>query len=138
MRIFLFSVLLSVASLANAQSSKNEHDALALAIASQQTLNEYAVGAVEPEAMKYSQRLRMTRAALDAQRQQWTTITPLDSSGNYLACRSALEQASLVAGLSGSKAVSAVDDEVFRSGKARLKQLRTDCDGLISRGRKPG
>lgn len=138
MRILPTLMLLSAATLVSAQASKGEQDALALAIASQHTLNEYAFGAVEPEAMKYTQRLRLTRAALDTQRKQWPTITRgSDPSDKFRPCRSALEQASHVAGLSGIKAFGPLDDKVFNAEKSQLKQLRSDCDGLIKRSRKP-
>ena len=139
MKILSTLMLLSAATLVSAQATKGEQDALALAIASQHTLNEYAIGAAEPEAMKYTQRLRLTRAALDTQRKQWPTVTSgSDPSDKFRACRSALEQASHVAGLSGIKAFGSLDDHVFNTEKGRLKQLRSDCDGLIKRSGKPG
>ena len=137
MRIVPTLLLLSASTLVSAQTTKSEQDALALAIASQHTLNEYAAGAAEPEAMKYTQRLRLTRAALDAQRQQWPTLTDGPESWDpFRACKSALEKASYVAGLSGIKAVSSLDHQVFNEERAQLKKLRADCDERIKRGGK--
>lgn len=132
MRILPTLLLLSASTLVSAQTTKSEQDALALAIKSQHTLNEYAIGAAEPEAMKYTQRLRLTKAALDAQRKQWPTITNgPDPWDKFRACKSALEKASYVAELSGMKAVSAVDDKVFNAEKGKLKKLRAECDAMI-------
>lgn len=134
MRILPTLLLLSASALASAQT-KGEQDALALAIKSQQILNEYAVGAAEPEAMKYVQRLRLTRAALDAQRKQWPIVTDGPSPWDkFRACKNALEQASHVAGLSGTKAVSTLDDKVFHAEKGKLQQLRAECDEAVKRG----
>lgn len=139
MKILCTLMLLSAATLVSAQAAKGEQDALALAIASRHTLNEYAIGAVEPEAMKYTQRLRLTRAALDTQRKQWPAVTSgSDPSDKYSACRNALEQASHVAGLSGIRAFGPLEDKIFNAEKSHLKQLRSDCDELVKRGRKPG
>ena len=130
MRILPTLLLLSASALVNAQT-KDEQDALALAVRSQHVLNEYAVGAVEPEAMKYAQRLRLTRAALDAQRKQWPAVTDGPSPWDkFRACKNALEQASHVAGLSGTKAVSSLDDKVFHAEKGKLQQLRAECDAV--------
>ena len=140
MRILPTLLLLSASALVNAQTKgeqgeRGEQDALALAIRSQHILNEYAVGAAEPEAMKYVQRLRLTRAALDAQRKQWPVVTdgpnPWDK---FRACKTALEQASHVAGLSGTKAVSTLDDKVFHAEKGKLQKLRAECDEAVKRG----
>jgi hypothetical protein len=134
MRILPTLLLLSASALVNAQT-KGEQDALALAVRSQHVLNEYAVGAAEPEAMKYVQRLRLTRAALDAQRKQWPVVTDGPSpSDKFRACKNALEQASVVAGLSGTKAVSTLDDKVFHAEKGKLQQLRSACDEAVKRG----
>ena len=136
MRILPTLLLLSASALVNAQTKgKGEQDALALAIRSQHILNEYAVGAAEPEAMKYVQRLRLTRAALDAQRKQWPIVTDGPSPWDkFRACKTALEQASHVAGLSGTKAVSTLDDKVFHAEKGKLQQLRSECDEAVKRG----
>ena len=134
MRILPTLLLLSASALVNAQT-KGEQDALALAIKSQQILNEYSVGATEPEAMKYAQRLKLTKAALDGQRKQWPTVADgsPDPSDKFRACKSALEQASAVAGLSGMKAVRSVDDQVFHAEKGKLQKLRSACDEAIKR-----
>jgi hypothetical protein len=137
MRIFFTLVLLTTATLAGAQTapSSKPQDALALAVRSQKVLNEYVIGAIEPEAMKYAQRLRLTQAALDGQRQQWPTVsTGLDPWDSYRACKNALEKASYVAGLSAMKAVSTLDNTVFNAEKAKLQQLRTDCKRQIGSG----
>ena len=137
MRLFFTLVLLTSATFAAAQAatSSNPQDALALAVRSQAVLNEYVIGAIEPEAMKYAQRLRLTQAALDGQRKQWPTVSagpdPWDS---YRACKNALEKASYVAGLSAIKAVSTLDTTVFAAEKAKLQQLRADCKRQISIG----
>jgi len=134
MRILPTLLLLSASTLVHAQATRGEQDALALAIKSQQILNEYSVGAVEPEAMKYAQRLKLTRAALDAQRKQWPAVAsgpnPWDKFG---ACKNALEQASHVAGLSGMKATRTLDDQVFHAEKGKLQQFRAECDEVIKR-----
>lgn len=134
MRIFPTLLLLSASALVNAQT-KGEQDALALAIKSQHILNEYSVGAVEPEAMKYAQRLKLTKAALDGQRKQWPTVAngSTDPSDNFRACKNALEQASVVAGLSGMKATRTLDDQVFHAEKGKLQKLRSACDEAIKR-----
>ncbi len=137
MRIFFTLVLLTSAMLAGAQTatSSKPQDALALAVRSQAVLNEYVIGAMEPEAMKYAQRLRLTQAALDGQRKQWPSASagpdPWDS---YRACKNALEKASYVAGLSGMKAVSTLDNKVFDVEKAKLQQLRSECTRQIGSG----
>lgn len=137
MRIFFTLVLLISAMLAGAQTatSSKSQDALALAVRSQAVLNEYVIGAMEPEAMKYAQRLRLTQAALDGQRKQWPSVSagpdPWDS---YRACKNALEKASYVAGLSGMKAVSTLDNKVFDVEKAKLQQLRSECTRQIGSG----
>lgn len=135
MRIFPTLLLLAASALVNAQT-KGEQDALALAIKSQQILNEYSVGAVEPEAMKYAQRLKLTKAALDGQRKQWPTVAngSPDPSDKFRACKTALEQASHVAGLSGMKATRTLDDQVFHAEKGKLQQLRSACDEAVKRG----
>lgn len=135
MRIFFPLVLLTTATLAGAQSAaaSSPQDALALAVRSQAVLNEYVIGAIEPEAMKYAQRLRLTQAALDGQRKQWPDVsTGPYSWDSYRACKNALEKASYVAGLSARKAVSTVDNPVFNGEKAKLQQLRADCKRQIS------
>ncbi len=134
MQILPTLLLLSACTLVSAQTTRSEQDALALAIKSQRTLNEYAIGAMEPKAMKYAQRLRLTQAALDAQRKQWPPITQgPDPWDKFRACNSALEKASYVAGLSGMKAVSTLDEKVFNTERARLKKLRSECDEAIKR-----
>jgi hypothetical protein len=137
MRIFFTLVLLITATLAGVQAatSSKPQDALALAVRSQAVLNEYVIGAIEPEAMKYAQRLRLTQAALDGQRQQWPTVsTGPDPWDSYRACKNALEKAAYVAGLSATKAVSKLDNTVFNVEKAKLQQLRADCKRQISMG----
>jgi hypothetical protein len=135
MHPLLTLLLLSVPALAGAQPTKAEQDALALAIKSQRVLNEYAVGAVDPEAMKYAQRLRLTKAALDGQRKEWPPVTSgPDPWGNFRPCKDALEKASYIAELSGTKAVSKLDDKVFDAEKGKLQKLRAECDALIKRG----
>ncbi|MDP2819275.1 MAG: hypothetical protein Q8O29_13605 [Polaromonas sp.] len=137
MRIFFTLVLFTTATLAGAQTatSSNPQDALALAVRSQAVLNEYVIGAIEPEAMKYAQRLRLTQAALDGQRKQWPTVrTGPDPWDSYRACKNALEKASDVAGLSAMKAVSTLDNKVFHAEKTKLQQLRVDCTRQISSG----
>ncbi|MEO7886466.1 MAG: hypothetical protein ABIR76_06975 [Polaromonas sp.] len=135
-------LLLSASPLLCAQpatpTAKGERDALALAVQSQGVLNEYAIGAMEPEAMKYAQRLRLTQAALDGQRKQWPAVANgPDPWDKFRPCKNALEKASYVAGLSGMKAVSKLDDQVFHVEKSKLQQLRTECDAIIKR-EKPG
>lgn len=135
MHILPALLLLSAAALAGAQTSNTgagSQHARALALRSQHILNEYAVGAMEPEAMKYAQRLRLTRAAFDTQHRQWLA-SGAAAQDAFSACKSALESASHVAGLSGQKAFSAVDDKVFSAAKARLQQLRAGCDAQIRR-----
>jgi len=137
MRLFFTLVLLTTATFAAAQTAtvSNPQDALALAVRSQAVLNEYVIGAIEPEAMKYAQRLRLTQAALDGQRKQWPTVSAgPDSWDSYRACKNALEKASYVAGLSAVKAVSKLDNTVFNVEKAKLQQLRADCKRQISSG----
>lgn len=134
MRMLLTFLLFPAATLATAQPTKGEQDALALAIRSQRVLNEYAIGAMEPEAMKYAQRLRLTQAALDGQRKQWpSAIQGSDPFEQFRPCKNALETASYLAGLSGKKAVSALDDKVFHAGKDKLQKLRAECEALINR-----
>jgi hypothetical protein len=134
MRTFLPILLLSASTLVNAQATQADKDALALAAKSQRVLNEYAIGAMDPEAMKYAQRLRLTKAALDGQRKEWPTVTSgPDPWDNFRACKNALEKASYVAELSGMKAVSKLDDKVFDAEKGKLQKLRTECDALIKR-----
>ncbi|MES2687908.1 MAG: hypothetical protein V4706_13885 [Pseudomonadota bacterium] len=137
MRFFFTLVLLMTATLSVAQTATpvQTQNALALAVRSQAVLNEYVIGAIEPEAMKYAQRLRLTQAALDGQRRQWPTVsTGPDPWDSYRACKNALEKASYVAGLSGMKAVSTLDNTVFNAEKARLQQLRADCKRQIGTG----
>ncbi|ABE46631.1 hypothetical protein Bpro_4752 [Polaromonas sp. JS666] len=135
MRILPTLLLLSASMLVHAQATRGEQDALALAIKSQQILNEYSVGAVEPEAMKYAQRLKLTKAALDGQHKQWPTVADgsPDPSDRFRACKSALEQASAVAGLSGMKATRTLDDQVFHAEKGKLQTLRSACDEAVKR-----
>lgn len=135
MRTFLTLLLIPAATLVNAQATQGDKDALALAVKAQRTLNEYAIGAMDPEAMKYAQRLRLTKAALDAQRKEWPTVTSgVDPWDTYRPCKNALEKASYMAELSGMKAIRTLDDKVFQTEKAELQQLRTECDALIKRG----
>ena len=135
MHSLLTLLLLSVPALAGAQPTKAEQDALALAIKSQHVLNEYAIGAIDPEAMKYAQRLRLTKAALDGQRKEWPAATKgADPWDNFRPCKNALEKASYLAGLSGMKAVSKLDGKVFDAEKGKLQQLRAECDALTRRG----
>lgn len=136
MRTFLTLLLLSACTLVSAQATQVEKDALALAVKSQRTLNEYAIGAMDPEAMKYAQRLRLTKAALDGQRKEWPTITSgPDPWDQFRSCKNALEKASYVAELSGMKAVSKLDDKVFDAEKGKLQQLRAECDAQIKPGK---
>ncbi len=136
MRTFFPILLLCASTLVNAQAAQAEQDALALAAKSQRVLNEYAIGAMDPEAMKYAQRLRLTKAALDGQRKEWPTVTsganPWD---NFRACKTGLEQASHLAGLSGTKAVSKLDDKVFGAEKGKLQKLRAECDAQVKQSR---
>ncbi|WP_139237329.1 hypothetical protein [Polaromonas sp. YR568] len=135
MRTLLLLLLLSTCTLAGAQANKAEQDALALALKSQRILNEYAFGATDPDTMKYAQRLRLTKAALDGQRKEWPTVTSgPDPWDNFRPCKSALEKASYVAGLSAMKAVSKLDDQVFNAEKGQLRQLRTECDAQVKQG----
>lgn len=136
MRTLLTLLLLSVPTLAGAQPTKGEQDALALAIKSQRVLNEYAIGAIDPEAMKYAQRLRLTKAALDGQRKEWPTVTSgPDPWDQYRPCKNALEKASYMAGVSGMKAVSKLDDKVFDTEKGKLQKLRAECDAQVKRSK---
>lgn len=135
MHSLLTLLLLSVPALAGAQPTKAEQDALALAIKSQHVLNEYAIGAIDPEAMKYAQRLRLTKAALDGQRKEWpVAANGPDPWDNFRPCKNALEKASYLAELSGMKAVSKLDGKVFDAEKGKLQKLRAECDALIRRG----
>ncbi|MEO8021345.1 hypothetical protein [Polaromonas sp.] len=121
-----------------APTAQGERDALALAVQSQRVLNEYVVGAMEPEAMKYAQRLKLTQAALDTQYKQWPMVTSgPDPWDRFRPCKNALEKASYVAALSGMKAVSKLDDKVFSVEKNKLQQFRAECDAVIKR-EKPG
>ena len=146
MRHFLCLRLLTTATLAGAQPGapadalKNRQAALDLAVASHRVLNEYAIGAMEPEAMKYAQRLRLTQAALDAQSRRWPALASgTDAWTPLRICQAALQQASTLAALSARKAVSAVSEPDFLAAKARLQQLRAGCDAQIHRtGGKPG
>ena len=134
-------LLLINVTLAGAQTGApaSQHEALALAVASQKVLNEYAIGAMEPEAMKYAQRLRLTQAALDTQYRRWPAVTAGPDAWTPLRiCQAALQQASSLAALSGSKAVRAVSEPDFLAAKARLQQLRTGCEAQIRRSGKPG
>ena len=138
MRSFLCLLLLTTATLAAAQApaSRSLQAALDLAIASQKVLDEYAAGAMEPEAMKYAQRLRLTQAALDAQFRQWPAPAAGPNAWTPLRiCQTALQQASTLAGLSANKAVSAVSEPDFLAAKARLQQLRNECAAQIRRAR---
>ena len=136
MRTTLTLLLLAVPALAGAQATKPQQDALALAIKSQRVLNEYAIGAADPDAMKYAQRLRLTKAALDGQRKEWPTVTSgPDPWDNFRACKNALEKASYLAELSGMKAVSKLEGEVFGGEKAKLQTLRAECDAQIKRSK---
>lgn len=135
---FVLSLLLLTATLAAAQPSslKNQQDALGLATASQKVLNEYAMGAMEPEAMKYAQRLRLTQAALDAQYRRWPALAAgTDAWSPLRICQAALQQASALAALSASKAVRAVSEPDFQAAKASLQQLRTGCNAQIRSGK---
>jgi hypothetical protein len=135
MQTLLTLLLLSVPALAGAQPTKAEQDALTLAIKSQHVLNEYAIGAIDPEAMKYAQRLRLTKAALDGQRKEWPAVTNgPDPWDHFRPCKDALEKASYLAELSGMKAVSKLDGKVFDAEKGKLQKLRAECDALIRRG----
>ncbi|AYQ27841.1 hypothetical protein DT070_07285 [Polaromonas sp. SP1] len=139
MRTTLTFLLLAVPALASAQPTNPGQDALALAIKSQRVLNEYVIGAMDPEAMKYAQRLRLTKAALDGQRKEWPTITGVtngpDPWDKFRACKNALEKASYLAELSGMKAVSKLEGEVFGVEKAKLQTLRAECDAQIKRSK---
>lgn len=119
-----------------------ERDALALAVSSQKVLNEYTIGATDPEAMKYTQRVRLTRAALDAQYKLWPAAPALPVAGDAWApwrvCQQALQQASSLAALSARKAVSAVNEAEFQAAKAGLQKSRSDCAAQIQRAGKPG
>jgi hypothetical protein len=123
-KLLIALCLLGAIPLAAAQA-----DVLALALKSQQVLDEYAIGAMEPEAMKYAQRLRRTQAALDAQLAKW----PAAGAPGMAACKSALQSASHLAGLSASKAVRAVDEQAFIAEKTRLQQLRSQCKDQINK-----
>jgi hypothetical protein len=135
MRIF-FSLLLSfwvVSVIAQTPPS-----ALQLAVSAQKVLNEYAIGAMEPEAMKYAQRLRLTQSAFDAQVRQWPAqAAGTDGETPLRICQTALQQASALAALSARKAVSAVSEPDFLAAKASLQQLRGECDALIRRAAQP-
>ncbi len=140
MRRFLSPLLLTLATLASAQSSpaRDQQQAMDLAVASQKVLNEYAIGAMEPEAMKYAQRLRLTQAALDAQSLRWPVpAAGTDALASLRICQSALQQASALAALSARKAVSAVSEPDFQAAKTSLQQLRSGCDAQIRRAGKP-
>jgi hypothetical protein len=137
MRTLLPLLLLCATTWAGAQATQGDKDALALAVKSQRVLNEYVVGAVEPEAMKYAQRLRLTKTALDAQRKEWPAVTVTggpDPWDNFRACKNALEKASYVAELSGMKAISKLDGKVFDTEKGKLQKLRADCDAQVKQG----
>ncbi|GAB3482514.1 hypothetical protein [Polaromonas eurypsychrophila] len=138
MRFVLSLLLLTTATLASAQTPepKGLQEALGLAVASQKVLNEYAIGAMEPEAMKYAQRLRLTQAALDAQYRRWPALAAdTDAWAPLRICQAALQQASKLAALSASKAVRAASEPDFQAAKARLQQLRTACDTQIRSGK---
>ncbi|MDP3412264.1 MAG: hypothetical protein Q8S16_03595 [Polaromonas sp.] len=140
MRCFLPLLLLVTATLAAAQTPalKNQQEALDLAVASRKVLNEYAMGAMEPEAMKYAQRLRLTQAALDAQVRRWPApATGTDDWAPWRICQTALQQASALAALSGRKAVSVVSEADFQAAKSRLQQLRAGCDAQIGSNGRP-
>lgn len=136
MRTLLPLLLIPACTLAAAQTTQLDKDALALAVKSQRVLNEYAIGATDPEAMKYAQRLRLTKAALDAQRKEWPMVTSgPDPWDNFRTCKSALEKASYVAELSGMKAISKLEDKVFGVEKAKLQKLRAECDAQIKQSK---
>lgn len=139
MRHFLSLLLLTTATLAAAQAPalKNPQEALELAVASQKVVNEYAMGAMEPEAMKYAQRLRLTQAALDAQYRRWPAPAGTDAWAPWRVCQTALQQASALAALSGRKAVSVVSEADFQAARTRLQQVRAGCDAQIRRSGKP-
>ena len=135
MRILLpLVLLLALAASAKAQASADS-DAAALALRSQQLLNEYSIGAAEPEAMKYAQRLRLTRATLDRQFEKWPVAGAAGaaSAEKFSACKSALQTASALAGLSGQKAIRSVDEALFQTEKARLQELRVECAAQLKR-----
>jgi hypothetical protein len=140
MRTFMTLLLLSASTLTsplvNAQATRADKDALALATRSQHVLNEYAPGAVDPEAMKYVQRLRLTKAAFDGQRKEWPTVTGgPDPWDNFRACKAALEKASYVAELSGLKTVSKLENKVFDTEKGKLQKLRAECDAQVKQAK---
>lgn len=136
MRTYLPLLLFCASTLVSAQAAKAEQDALALAVKSQRVLNEYSIGAMEPEAMKYAQRLRLTKAALDGQRKEWPTVSSgPDPWDQFRACKNALEKASYVAELSGTKAISKLDDKVYDAEKGKLHKLRAECDAQVKRGK---
>jgi hypothetical protein len=140
MRRLLPLLLLATVTLAGAQTPtlKNQQQALDLAVASQKVLNEYAMGAMEPEAMKYAQRLRLTQAALDAQARRWPALASgTDAWTPLRICQSALQQASTLAALSARKAVSVVGEADFQAARARLQQLRAACTAQIRRSGEP-
>lgn len=132
----VFCVLLLLAFVSAGAQPPAARTALDLAIASQKVLDEYAVGAMEPEAMKYAQRLRLTQAALDAQYRQWPApAAGADAWTPLRLCQTALQQASTLAGLSARKAVGPVAEADFQAAKARLQQLRSECATQIRRTR---
>jgi len=139
MRYALSLLLLTTATLAAAQAPalKNPQEALELAVASQKVVNEYAMGAMEPEAMKYAQRLRLTQAALDAQYRRWPAPAGTDAWAPWRVCQTALQQASALAALSGRKAVSVVSEADFQAARTRLQQVRAGCDAQIRRSGQP-
>lgn len=140
MRRLLPLLLLATVTLAGAQAPAltNPQEALDLAVASRKVLNEYAMGAMEPEAMKYAQRLRLTQAALDAQARRWpASATGTDAWTPWRICQGALQQASALAALSARKAVSGVSEADFQAARSRLQQLRAGCDTQIQRSGKP-
>ncbi|MDO9359127.1 MAG: hypothetical protein Q7T70_09075 [Polaromonas sp.] len=147
MRFFLSLALpvMLVSTLAAAQTAASAaagRDTLALAVSSQKVLNEYAIGAMDPDAMKYTQRVRLTRAALDAQYKLWPAAPASPVAGDAWApwrvCQQALQQASSLAALSARKAVSAVNEAEFQAAKAGLQKSRSDCAAQIQRAGKPG
>ena len=139
MRFISLLILSFACTLATAKPSQDDHAARVLAIKSQNTLNDLAALAGDPQVMRDASKLKETKAALDARFLQWPNIASgPDPWDGYRACKSALEKASYVAELSNMKATSRLDEKVFLLEKGKLSKLRADCEWAVKSGGKAG
>ena len=137
MRLIPLLILSTFCAAAGAKPPQADQAALVLAIKSQNTLNDLATAAGDPQAMRDAKKLKETKAALDARFLQWPNVASgPDPWDDYRLCKNALEKASYVAELSNMKATSSLDDKVFSQEKGKLARLRADCGKVIKSGGK--